>query len=606
MAYQIEQIKQTDMQEFTIDQPGVGGLNIADIEYNTLVTQSPDMLNMMYRNGTLAKRFGQVALHTFDETVYAMAKYQNDLYIHSGDTIFKYVISTGETTTVKEDMPKQKGMFINFNRYLYYLCNKVFWQYDGTTWKEVEPYAPDVVINRKPDGSEADTIEDYNRYGNAFKNTFNGDGTSKEYHLTDKDLDEVTPKITVDEKELASDQFSVNYETGVVTFTTAPSKGQNNVVITAYKTDGDTSDILMSCTCWKNYGGANNSRLFLAGNGKSMYYYSEVFDASYFPENNYATVGNPEEDIVGFGDQYDTLIVLKPHEMSSVNYSSDDEGNFTFSSKIVNTEMGCDCPNSIQLLDNRLTWLSTVFGACCLESTYIEDERNVNAISRNVNGNEERKGLLNEEDLTECVCFKFDGRYFICCPSGHCYMWDYTNSPWSRNGDPDGSALKLAWFLFDNFYFTCALENDKQLFYGRSNQLCMLSLDVFTDFNQTVSCHYQTPILTMSQIDYYKQFKYLSVLTRGDMASTIKIYYMTEEDDRIDEPLPIRIYGRLWKWFNWSTFGYTIAIFGRTVTRRMNIKKFMQLGIMFYNDEHDSNLALSVIKIRWRPMKFIR
>ena len=134
----------------------------------------------------------------------------------------------------------------------------------------------------------------------------------------------------------------------------------------------------------------------------------------------------------------------------------------------------------------------------------------------------------------------------------------------------------------------------------------MLSLDVFTDFNQTVSCHYQTPILTMSQIDYYKQFKYLSVLTRGDMASTIKIYYMTEEDDRIDEPLPIRIYGRLWKWFNWSTFGYTIAIFGRTVTRRMNIKKFMQLGIMFYNDEHDSNLALSVIKIRWRPMKFIR
>ena len=269
MAYQIEQIKQTDMQEFTIDQPGVGGLNIADIEYNTLVTQSPDMLNMMYRNGTLAKRFGQVALHTFDETVYAMAKYQNDLYIHSGDTIFKYVISTGETTTIREDMPEQKGMFINFNRYLYYLCNKVFWQYDGTTWEEVEPYAPDVVINRKPDGSEADTIEDYNRYGNAFKNTFNGDGTSKEYHLTDKDLDEITPKITVDEVELASDQFTVNYETGVVTFNTAPSKGQNNVVITAYKTDGDTSDILMSCTCWKNYGGANNSRLFLAGNGKS-------------------------------------------------------------------------------------------------------------------------------------------------------------------------------------------------------------------------------------------------------------------------------------------------------------------------------------------------
>lgn len=622
--YNQVRLKDTPLKEYSLNQPGIGGLNIADVEYNLLETQSPDMLNMMYINGVLSKRYGQERVDSFDDTIYAMAKYLGDLIVHCGDKIYKYELSSKNKTEIAKDIPREKGMFMSFNKNLYYMNGK-YYVYgekkekkpvegggEGETtevtvyaWREVEPYAPDVVINRKPDGSESNTIEDYNRYGNAFKNTFNGDGTSKVYKLTDKELDEIKPKVKIDEKDV-TDGFTCDYKAGTVTFTNPPSKGQNNVVITAYKTTKDTNDLLLRCRCHKTFGGQNNSRLFIAGNGKSVYYYSEVFDASYFPENNYATVGNPEEDITGFGEQYDTLIVFKPHEMCAVSYYLDKEENPKFDSKIVNSEMGCDCVNSIQLLDNRLTWLSTVFGACCLESTYIEDERNVRTISRNINGNVDRNGLLNEQDLINSKCFRFDGRYFICTPSGKCYMWDYTNTPYVKGNSPDVDAMKLGWFLFDNFYIDNVVEMDNDLFYSNGSRLCTLSKNINTDFGYKISCHYQTPILTMGVIDYFKQFKYLSVLTRGDKPNLMNIYYTTEEDDRLDEPYPIRVFGRLWKSFKYNTFGWSVIIHARTITRRMNIKKFMQLGIMFYNDDLDSNMMISVIKIGYRNMKFIR
>lgn len=123
-------------------------------------------------------------------------------------------------------------------------------------------------------------------------------------------------------------------------------------------------------------------------------YYSDVFDASYFPENNYNSLGNGEQDIVGFGEQYDTLIVFKPSEMFTLKYVNTTDGKARFDSTLLNSKMGCDCPYSIQYLDNKLTWLSTVYGACTLVSTLIEGERNVQVISRNINGGFRSPGLL--------------------------------------------------------------------------------------------------------------------------------------------------------------------------------------------------------------------
>ena len=282
-------------------------------------------------------------------------------------------------------MTTTKGIFINYNKNLYYLNGKYI-QYDNTEVKEVVPYEPDLCINRKPDGSYSDLTDNYNRLGSGFKNTFNGDGTSKVYVLTDKELDATAVKVTVGTTDMTEGSgFTVDRTAGKVTFSTAPGVGQNNVVITAYKTTQKYIDSVLNCKYYVSFGGENNSRLFVAGSGNAVYYYSEVFDATYFPENNYGTLGNGEYDITGFGEQYNVLVVFKDTEMYSISYYYDSEHQARFDSRVINAHMGCDIPGSIKLVDNKLTWAHTRFGVLVLQSTVIEDERNVNVISRNIN-----------------------------------------------------------------------------------------------------------------------------------------------------------------------------------------------------------------------------
>ena len=51
--------KATSDRQYQISQPGIGGLNLKDLEYEQDPNQTPYMLNMMYRNGSFGKRYGQ-------------------------------------------------------------------------------------------------------------------------------------------------------------------------------------------------------------------------------------------------------------------------------------------------------------------------------------------------------------------------------------------------------------------------------------------------------------------------------------------------------------------------------------------------------------------
>ena len=48
---QAPSFKAVQEKEYNIPNPGIGGLNLKDLEYKQDVNQSPYMKNMMYRNG---------------------------------------------------------------------------------------------------------------------------------------------------------------------------------------------------------------------------------------------------------------------------------------------------------------------------------------------------------------------------------------------------------------------------------------------------------------------------------------------------------------------------------------------------------------------------
>lgn len=585
----------TNYRNFEISQPCSGGINLNDLEYEQDAKQSPNVLNMMYRNGSFCKRYGQEYYHDFGEKIHNLCYFNDEIIAHVGTKIYK------DKTVIKEGMPSKSGHFFKFNRKLYYICDG-YYVYD-TEWKTVEPYVPDVVINRKPDGSYSDPMDNYNRLGAGFNNTFHGDGTSTIYVLSNKNLDTKTPICTVDGTKVTD--FTYDATKGTVTFKTAPVKGTNNVVITAYKTEQEYIDSILKCKYSAAYGGANNSRIFLSGGGDSCYYYSDVADATYFPENNYAYIGNSEKDITGFGEQYDTLMVFKPSEIYAIDYYVDSNNKGAFTTKQVNAKIGCDAPNTIQLINNLLVWVSSTEGVCTLVSTNIEDERNVRVISRNIEGGYRTKGLLQETNLKNAVSVDWEGKYFLTV-NGKVYMWDYLLSPYANTGKIEQDAKRLSWFLFDNFNVGKYVKKDLDLYYASGTKLIKLN-EKYDDFGQSIHAIYQTPFLQFNAVEYLKTVKNMYVQCRADTISVINIKYFTEETPYGEtESEPIVIYGNIWNNFSWQTFGWLVVNYANVFRRKCSLKKVQMVSVLFENDEVGRDMAISHLAFQYTVVKNIK
>lgn len=644
-----------------IAEPGKGGLNLADLEYEQKNTQTPYMLNMMYRNGSFSKRYGQNSIYSMVDDVHTLTQFSGELIGHCGTKMYKLTGIFDELQAVVDisngiTFPDEKGMFIEFHQALYYICNGNFYQYvynennHQYEYSAVSPYIPDVLMNCKPDGTYADVIDDFNVIGLYFNITYNADGTSDTYKLNFGQIDESvdytnTPYVEVDGVATAITYSSVNK---TIKFSTAPAEGTSNVVVklklknTALKSERDA---ILNAKYSVAFGGNNNSRLFVAGIGNSKYYYSGAYDPTYFPESNWAILGNTEEDITGFGLQYNVLIVFKPREMyslihytqnSSTTLLPEEYGMDAFKSQLVNARVGCDVPNSIQLINNSLTWLNSKEGVCTLVSTSILDERNVRVISQKINrtNNMGVQGILNndyKDEYADVVSADWDSKYFLVFPvSGTCYMWDYGISPYTYYEGQKNDASGLSWFIFDHFYIRDFCKYDKRLLFLSNFKKTVeyegddVSLDytcdilqlneTFVDVDYTgsgegtaIEAYYMTPFLQFDAVEYLKNVKELYVQCRGDTASVIDIYYYTDGDNEPEQDNEsIRIGGKLWKKFEWNTFQWLVVAWANVFRRKCNLKKIQMASFLFYNNEAGRDMSISHIGLSYQVIKTVR
>lgn len=130
--------------------------------------------------------------------------------------------------------------------------------YKRVTKKVAEDaYVPTVTIAKKPSGG-GQAHEPLNLIQPAFIEKFYGEANVKDFHLSFEGLDEHTLVVKLlnkdgewIEKEEGKD-FTVNRETGVVTFTTAPGvsplDGEDNVSIQAWRTVEGYADRINKCT----------------------------------------------------------------------------------------------------------------------------------------------------------------------------------------------------------------------------------------------------------------------------------------------------------------------------------------------------------------------
>lgn len=156
----------------------------------------------------------------------------------------------------------------------------------------------------------------------------------------------------------------------------------------------------MKHLCW--FGGSrgglgSGTRLFAAGNPDcpGVIYWSDLNDPTYFPENNYAYVGN-SSPITALAQQADLLVIFQQKGVTVSQYVQGEGATSdrllagavvdvaaaaaTFPMTPLHSSIGCDCPQSIQLCSNRLVWLSSDGRVHTLVSYGQYNERNVRQV----------------------------------------------------------------------------------------------------------------------------------------------------------------------------------------------------------------------------------
>lgn len=584
-----------------------GGMNLADLEFKLSDNQSPNVLNMWYRNRSLCKRFGQDWFSvSLNGEVFAVNRtlYKDKFIIHAGNNLFSVSHDGKVITEIFSGLSAQGGSFLTFSGKLYYRNGAEYVFYDGSVCKAVEPTIPNVVINRTPDGTSGSVTDAYNLFGAGFSNTFNGDGASVTYYLTEKNLDLTAVKALVGTTEISEGSgFSVNRTLGTVTFNTAPIKGQNNVKITAFKSSSDERSKILGCKCAATYGGQNNSRVVIGGNGSSTIFISEVMDPAYFPaDNDFTLSGNG--NVTGFGEQYDILVVFLERAIYGLSYEfADSKGRF--STVCINPNIGCDMPKTIELIENRLVWCNSYGGVHILVSTQIENERNVQPISRNINGSVLRPGLLTESQLQNAFTVDFENRYWLCV-NGKAYIWDYSIAPYMFTGSTDSDAARLSWWKFDNIRGVGFLSDDGRLFIVRDGRIIIFKND-FKDFGQGFRSVYQMPLRDFGMQNYLKTVIECWITVRSDTSSRIQIKYITENEPNGEQDSDdILVPGRLWKGFQWNSFQWLVINFAKSFRRKPNKKKIFLFGILLESNELGRDMDISALTLTWRRAKKIK
>lgn len=592
-------MKEYELRLGTEDKNALNGGICLDEESSISQNQSPygGLLNMCLDNGgQLTKRPGQTNLFTplgeggingiyGDFKGYTIFSYGTKIYRQKGN---------GDPEIIYGSSINTKSFFFPYNGKLYLMNGSQYLEYDGTTVKEVTPYIPQVSINRKPDGSSSTVNESWNMIGRGFRDSFNGDGTTKVYKLSLNQLD--ADKVTCNVGGTEGNGFSVDRSNGTVTFNVAPNEGNNNVEITAYKTIAGLKENILKCTKGVEF----SNRIFVTGNPSLSNYYfasglTDLIDAAYFPQKYQYAIRGSEKAVTAFKVHYNRLIVFKEDLTCVVDAATGLDNTASFPIQYLNTDVGCDVPDSVQLVNNNIIFANTYGGIYMIVSTQVPGEKSVIPISQNINGNLDRPGLLAEASLKEACSIDHNYKYYLCV-NRRCYVLDY------RTGLNISNPGSLKWFFYDNINAANFAIRGKDLLYGdREKGRIVIFTNNFSDFGEPINSIYSTKLFDFGVPDYLKSIRFIWYTLKANSSAKVSINFLTDNSNvKITEDIPPNLNKSFrWKGYTWINFTWSIINFSPTIRIKARLKKIKYFQIVFQNNILNENLTIINLVIQY-------
>lgn len=587
-----------------------GGLNLADLPHTLDTSQSPDCRNVWFYEGTITKRWGQRAVGALNlgaEIKAAIADGAGNVILQAGAGIYRMNLESGAYVKAGDlqetDGTTPSGTFYRYGDAIYFLNGTDYMVSTGGAFSTVEPYIPIVVSGRSPTGSVGGTESgSYNALTNRYRIAFSGDGSSTVYTMPlgyTIAAGEVTATVN-GVTMLENNGFTVNRASRTATFSAAPGVGTNNVVFTLTGTAAAAGGAILSCRHAIVYAG--DSRVMLGGNGTNILYYSQQYQPTYFPAGNQLHVGN-DENITGFGRQYDLLAVFKEHEIATVSYSYA-AGSTKLAVNILSPFVGCDMPGSICNIDNRIVFANTEQGVCLITATSRENERNVLTVSRNVNP---QLLLESRDDLTAASACCFEGRYWLSV-GDHVYLWDNVARPMRGSTDED-SLRRLAWYFFDNIPAVTWFSYQNMLYYVRrqpaagKDGVVVQFVRQFNDFGNAINARWRSAVLDFGHPNWYKTLERIWFVCRGAVSSDTSVRYLFDEKKSgvsLAEPVNIKVSSFSWRLYNWSKFTWDVPGYFRTFTRRPLRRRVLFFSIELESGDLSRDLSLADIAVQYK------
>ncbi|WP_243299141.1 DUF2460 domain-containing protein [Bacillus litorisediminis] len=571
------------------------GMNLSVTPTQIDQSQSPDMLNMnIDERGALNKRtgyervfptslgVGQInGLYEYrkkDGTVKFLIAHGTKLYTQSG---------SDQPVEIYNGLANNRVNFFTMNDKCYILDGTNYLVYDGTAVLAVTPYIPTLSISKLPAGG-GEPYEDFNLLGAGFKDSFSADGTATVFQLSLTNLDAIAVTAVVDGVNKAeTTDFTVDRVNGKVTFTTAPAKGTNNVIITAYKTQVGFPDRIKKCRFHTIFGGANDTRVFVAGNPErpDEMWRSGLQDPSYFPENgNYKMPGN----IMGFAKQYDYLVVERDNGKHVVNYQLVD-GVASFPSKPINDQVGTIAQNSIQIIENNPVSLSKD-GVYMLTASNVRDERNVSHLSENIDAR-----LLNEPNLENAVSVEYDKKYWLAV-NGNVYLYDYVVGE---------------WFFYDNIKANCFIERNRELYFGSSEEGLLYRFmkdtegNPYNDDGAPIVSYWKSKQFTFGADELRKLVEKVYFGMKPMTRTSADLYYVSnkKESALIKTSRMDLLDFRNIDFNNWS---FIVSSFPQESMAKIKAKKITHFQLVIKNDKLDEGLGLLSVGMKYRYQSAVK
>ena len=495
--------------------------------------QCTDIENMIRDvPGKMRKCMGYHAIKTYTGRINGFHKYNGtEGIIHAGTHLY------WKDDIIHFNMADEKSRSWKCDDKLIIADGSELIAFDGTDAVPVSEiaYVPTVTISKNPSGGGT-KYEDFNLLQNGFTEQFLGTADDTEYYMSVGFLDHAEPKVQKltqygwVELECGVD-FTVDYDWGKITFTTAPGvspvTGEDNVIITAYKTIEGYADRINKCKIGIQYGvNGHKDRLFLAGNPDFVNYdwFCQMNDVTYWPDTNYSVVGSNRSAIIGYSiinnylathkDENESIqtIVLRSGEIT------DDIVYF----KVVNN---LQAESAIAI--DSFAYLKT-------EPVYLT-RRGIHAVTTPDSGEKYSQNrsfyldgrLLNEPNLKDAVCAVHNDMYWLCV-NGVAYILDGLQQLRTDPSEPY-STRQYAGFYRTNLPARVIWEDDNKLFFGTEDgKVCAFHTEVYDqesyyDEDTPVAAWFETPDLSGNVFYKNKTFRYLAIRFSNLASSGVKI-----------------------------------------------------------------------------------